>query len=221
MAAEQDIPAGKVYSSPGAAALSARETAPDVYNPSTGVGVAEQKRLDQRRAETAKAAEADAAKSPARREIDALNKPGSDLFSKDEAKQKAAMKRLRVLLAQDTAPEERQAVADMPVEQLREQYGIDHARVLAPLRASWDEHGEGVLLATLAQNGVEPAAVKELAALYTDTFNGALGKTSNLDVATVETKARAIFKRHGVSADVADAIVAHEKKRLGIGGGDA
>src|SRR5437879_4757238 len=139
MSEQNEIPAGRTYSSPGAAKVDGAEA----YNPTTGVGVAEQKRLDQRRAETAKAAEAETAKSPARREIDALNKPGSDLFSKDEAKQKAAMKRLRVLLAQDTTDEEKQAVADMPIETLREQYGIDHSRVMAPLRASWDEHGEG------------------------------------------------------------------------------
>jgi hypothetical protein len=62
-------------------------------------------------------------------------------------------------MAQDTTPEERQAVADMPIEQPHEQDGLDHSRLLPSLRACWDEHGEGTRLATMAQNGVEPAAV--------------------------------------------------------------
>jgi hypothetical protein len=62
-------------------------------------------------------------------------------------------------MAQDTTPEERQAVADMPIEQPHEQDGLDHSRLLPSLRAGWDEHGEGTRLATMPQNGVEPAAV--------------------------------------------------------------
>ncbi len=149
--------------------------------------------------------------------IKALNAPGDDgIYSKDEAKQKAAVDRLRTLLAAESSDEEKQAIADMPLAQLREQYKVDPMRVLPSLRNAWDEHGEGTILATFAQNGVAPEAVSEVVEFYVGQFNGAVGKVGNVDAAAMEAGARAIFKKHGVAQDVVDGIITFEKQRLGV-----
>ena len=72
---------------------------------------------------------------------------------------------------------ERQEVADAPIGQLRDQFGIDH-QVPKYLQDSWDEHSEGTLLATFATNGVAPAAVKEVVEYYVGHFTGALGQVA-------------------------------------------
>ena len=99
---------------------------------------------------------------------------------------------------------------------LREQFNVDHSKVLKPLQETWDEHQEGTILATLGQNGVAPAAVSEVVEFYVSQFNGAMGNIGNVDVAAMEAGARAIFAKHGVAPDVVDAVIDYEKQRLGL-----
>jgi len=47
--------------------------------------------------------------------------------------------------------------------------------------------------------GPPTAAVTEVMEFYVSSFNSALGKVSNVDVAAMEAGARAIFKKHGVA----------------------
>jgi len=194
----EQIPNGPVTSTPNAAALSAAGGA---------------------MSEPAAAAPAPQPAEPTENQkaIKALNAPGDDgIYSKDPVKQKAAIDRLRVQLAAESSDEEKQAIADMPLAQLREQYKVDPMRVLPPLRKDWDEHGEGTILATFAQNGVAPEAVSEMVEFYVGQFNGAVGKVGNVDAAAMEAGARKIFAKHGVAQDVVDAIITFEKQRLGV-----
>jgi len=181
-------------------------------------GGASGKAATEKQAAAAKRAEP-AAPQPAATEnqkaIAKLNAPDSDLWSKDEAKQKAAYAKLRVHLAAEATADEKQAIADAPIGQLREQYGIETGPP-SFLAERWDEHGEGVLLATLSQQGAAPDAVKALHAWYSDVFTGALGNAANLeDVDALAAEARVIAKKHGVSDDVIETLIDHERKRLG------
>jgi hypothetical protein len=59
------------------------------------------------------------------------------------------MDKLRTHLAAEASDEEKQAIADAPVEQLREMYGVNHDAVLPVLRKDWDAEGEATTLATM------------------------------------------------------------------------
>ena len=154
--------------------------------------------------------------SPTEQRIRELNRPDSPLWKTGTPEGDKARDELRRLLAQAARPEEQQEVADRSIHLLREQYRVDHNKVLKPLQETWDEHQEGTILATFAQNGVAPAAVTEVVEYYVSRFNSALGQIGNVDVAEMEAGARAIFKKHGVAAEVVDAVIEHEKQRLGL-----
>ena len=68
-----------------------------------------------------------------------------------------------------------------PVEVLRERYGGNHNDVLSVARDKWNAEGETEVLATFAEQGVEPAAVKEIVNWCTGHFNNALGDPANVE----------------------------------------
>ena len=51
---------------------------------------------------------------------------------------------------------------------------------------------------------------------YIGHFNNAMGDAANIDAVQMEADARKIFAKHGVAQDVVDAIIEHEKQRLGV-----
>ena len=74
-----------------------------------------------------------------------LNKPESDLWSKDEAKQQAAYAKLREYLALESTPEELDTLANEPIETLRSRYGIPDPKDTIPnpaLRERWNAEAE-------------------------------------------------------------------------------
>jgi hypothetical protein len=146
--------------------------------------------------------------------IRVLNESGK-LTSPDPAVRAAAMTELRKRLAAEATADEKDAIANAPVEALRDQFKVDHSKVLAPIRGRWDAEEEAQLLATFSQRGVQPAAVTEIASWYQAVFNGALGLVGNIDATAVEAEFRALATKHGIEADVVNAIVEHHKSRLG------
>ena len=102
---------------------------------------------------------------------------------------------LRKHLAAEATEEEKQAIADAPVGQLREQYGVDQTKVMPVIQDRWDSEEEATVLATFSQQGVAPEAVKEMYSWWVSLFNGALGDAHNLDLAATESEFRAIAKR--------------------------
>jgi hypothetical protein len=155
--------------------------------------------------------------TPNQKRLAELNDPKNEngIFSKDPAKQKAAVVELRKALAAEATDEEKERIANAPIAELRDQFKIDPTRVLPVLRERWNEHAEGTVLATFAQQGIAPEAVSEVMDVYVQAFNGALGSTVNVDAAKLEADARAVFKRQNVPADVVDAIVEYEKTGSG------
>jgi hypothetical protein len=178
--ATDDLPPGRTFSSPDAAALRASQSQA----------------------------------SPAAQRIKELNHPDSPLWKTGTAEGDAARDELRRLLAQEATLEEKQAIADAPIGQLRDQFSINHDQVLKPIQDKWDEHEEGTVLATFAQQGVSPEAVTAIMDWYTGIFNGALGNAANINADEIETQFRALAKRHGVADDVVEALVEHHKGRL-------
>ena len=156
--------------------------------------------------------------TPNQKRLAELNDPKNQngIFSKDPAKQKAAVVELRKALAAEATDEEKERIANAPIAELRDKFKIDPTRVLTVLRERWDEHAEGTVLATFAQQGIAPEAVSEVIDVYVQAFNGAVGNAVNVDAVKLEADARAVFKKHNVPAEVVDTIVEYEKTRLGI-----
>ena len=215
------IPDGPIKSTPAAAALAAAGGAtPEPVDELAAAGAAKLRVLLGGKIPEAKTTAAPAPKpapelSANEQRIKALNENPA-LWNPAHPDNARLRKELREAIAAASTDEERQAVADTPLSQLREQFKVDPTRVLPSLRESWDSAAEGTLLATFAQNGVAPEVASEVIEYYIDQFNGAVGKVGNVNAAEMEAGARKIFAKHGVAKDVVDAVIEHEKKRLGL-----
>jgi hypothetical protein len=97
--------------------------------------------------------------------IRVLNESGK-LTSPDPAVRAGAMSELRKRLAAESTEAERDAIANAPIDALRDQFKVDHSKVLAPIRNRWDTEEEATILATFSQQGVQPEAVTEIAGWY-------------------------------------------------------
>jgi hypothetical protein len=147
-----------------------------------------------------------------RRELsDPTNAEG--IFSADPAKQRAAVAELNRVLAGQMSEDDRQALVDSPVTELRQRYGVDHDQVLAPFRERRDEGAEQVTLQAFAQEGVSAEAVGEILTWYTGVFNGAGGLAENLNADQVEAEFRAIAKKHGLPAGLVENLVTYHRAR--------
>jgi hypothetical protein len=144
-----------------------------------------------------------------------LNQSGK-LLSNDPVVKAAALKELRERLAAESSDTEKQTTATLPLDQLREQYNLDHAQVLPSLRNALDEAAEGDILGALAIRGAEPKAVSALHHWFVDVFNGSVGKIENIDPVQVEEDFRARAKKLGLADDLVENIVKAEKVRLGL-----
>jgi hypothetical protein len=147
--------------------------------------------------------------------IRALNESGR-LTSPDPTVRAAAMKELRQHLAAESTEDERNAMGDAPIGVLREQFNVDHSKVMPSLRNAWDEDAEGDILGAMAIRGVEPKAAAALHDWWCDQFNGAVGRVENLNPATLETDFRARATKAGLPADLINNIVKAERERLGL-----
>jgi hypothetical protein len=202
-----EIDQESVQSTPGAAA--------QAYNASTSLTVAEERRAESRAATVAQAQAKEAALSPAQRRIAELNRPDSPIWDDKHQDHAKARDELRRLLAGEMTADEKQATADAPLGQLREQYGLNHHEAVLPvLRERWDSEEEATLLATFSQQGLAPEAVSAFYSWYSDMFNGALGDVRNLDVDKIIGEFRALAKQHNVTEDVVNALIEHHVGRL-------
>jgi hypothetical protein len=147
--------------------------------------------------------------------IRALNQSGK-LLSNDPVVKAAALKELRERIAAESSDIEKQTTAALPLDQLREQYNLDHGQALPPLRNAWDETAEADLIGAMAIRGVEPKAVAALHHWFVDVFNGSVGKIENIDPVQIETDFRDKAKKLGLADDLVENIVKAEKARLGL-----
>jgi hypothetical protein len=143
--------------------------------------------------------------TPTEKRINALNKPGdAGIYSKDPAKQKAAMVELRQLMASSETEEEKTARARLTVTERREQYGVEPPTLPKPYLenynrefAGWEpplfdiahEHG----LAAEQVRGLRDAAI-DLGQVVGDTGRSA----SEEDLKRVFDKYRVAPSAHAV-----------------------
>jgi hypothetical protein len=127
----------------------------------------------------------------------------------------ALMREQAQLMAALATDEEREALANLPVEKLRERAGVE-LNVLPHIRENWSKEGEATLLGTLAVAGAPPEGVRALHTAYTSMYNDALGGVGNVDVAAQVENFRAIGQRHNVPSDVMERMIAAELLRLGF-----
>ncbi len=105
----------------------------------------------------AKSAEPAAAKPETtenQKAIAKLNAPDSDLWSRDEAKQKAAYAKLRVHLAAEEPQETKDNFANLPIGQLRESAGVEVPKMPAQLEAAWNTEREAEVIVAFHERGV-------------------------------------------------------------------
>lgn len=79
----------------------------------------------------------------------------------------------------------------------------------------WNAEGEAEVLATFADQGVAPAAVKEIVGWYQGVFNNAMGDPANVEnKVALEAEFRTIAKRHGLDDVLVNALVKWQLGRL-------
>ncbi len=131
---QNEIAPGRTFSSPGAAKVDAAEA----YNATTGVGVAEQKRIDRDRATAAKAKEADDAATPAQKRVKAAN-ANPALWDQKHPDHQKARKELLDAIAADATQDERDAYANLPIAELRDRFRLKAPRI--PSNLTWNQEG--------------------------------------------------------------------------------
>jgi hypothetical protein len=136
------------------------------------------------------------------------------IWSKDPEKQKAAMAEHRRLSAlEDQAY--REQVRGMNNAELREHLGIT-IDVPEHLADKWDGEAEWKYTATMADNGVSADAAGQITAWYANMFTAAQGQADQIDATAMEMEFRELANRVGLPADVTDAMVRYERRRLGL-----
>jgi hypothetical protein len=79
--------------------------------------------------------------------------------------------------------------------------------------------GEAEVLATFAEQDVEPATVKEIVNWRTGHFNNALGDPANVEnIVALESEFRTIAKPHVLDDGLVNALVKWQRGRIGGGG---
>jgi hypothetical protein len=142
----------------------------------------------------------------------------SGIFSKDPATQKQAMAELRRLHAASLSEDERMAIVNATTPELRDRFGLDEKLDPLPsfLKDSWDSAAERDYLAMFADQGVAPEAVQEIVGWYQKQFTDALGNHQRTEAQKMEDDFRAMAGRLKLPSELVDALVAHERKRLGL-----
>ena len=206
---QTNIPDGPVASTPAAAALAASGAAFAEQDALAAAGRAKLaammpggKLLPE--SKPAAAPPKPAEPSAARKEIDALNKPDSDLWSRDETKQRVAAQRLRQLLAEEeqASPEDAAMRADMSTSDLRDEFGLQAPDIKMP-GLTWNEADERTFLHEAHASGWEPALVRDLMTDYVERVQMTRGEVTDDMVAEFHAK-----YRNRLSQKERDALVA-------------
>jgi hypothetical protein len=136
----------------------------------------------------------------------------------DTPRQKELMSEMHKLLASAMTRDELQRVIEEPVATQRSRFGIDHGQAVPSYVADqWDSQSEQRYLTHFVALGIEPQQVRSIYEWYGQKFVGAMGDHANLDVPAVIEEFKSVAKRNGISDKLADALVAAELERLGLG----